>query len=218
MHRVVDAPAGRATTVEGMIRMISGHGLQYRVAAAEWEFEQIHRLNYRTFVEEIPQHPPNAERRLVDKFHAENTYGICVRDGRVVGMLAWRARRPFSLDQKLAELDAYLPPGRKPCEIRLLAVEKECRRGPVFHGLLALLAENFTRQGHDLALITGVLKQGRLYRRLGFVPFGPVLGSGAATFQPMQLSLERFAALCAESGGRWVPGELLKRADHGTRG
>ena len=31
----------------------------YRIAREPWEFEQIHRLNYRTFVEEIPQHPPN---------------------------------------------------------------------------------------------------------------------------------------------------------------
>ena len=198
--------------------MIPNHGFQFRVASADWEFEQIHRLNYRTFVEEIPQHPPNGERRLVDKFHAENTYGICVQEGRVVGMLAWRAHRPFSLDQKLPDLDGYLPPGRKPCEIRLLAVEMECRRGPVFHGLLTLLAENFARQGHDLALITGVLKQRRLYQRLGFVPFGPVLGSGPATFQPMQLSLERFAGLSAESGGRWVPGELLQRTVDGTTG
>ena len=33
--------------------------LVFKVASADWEFEQIHRLNYRTFVEEIPQHASN---------------------------------------------------------------------------------------------------------------------------------------------------------------
>lgn len=31
-------------------------GLIYKVADQEWEFESIHKLNYKTFVEEIPQH------------------------------------------------------------------------------------------------------------------------------------------------------------------
>lgn len=46
----------------------------YRIKLAETESEreQIHALNYATFVEEIPQHPRNAERRLVNRFDAEN--------------------------------------------------------------------------------------------------------------------------------------------------
>ncbi|HRE06968.1 MAG TPA: hypothetical protein PKX00_15250 [Opitutaceae bacterium] len=31
--------------------------LHFKLATEAWEFEAIHRLNYRTFVEEIPQHP-----------------------------------------------------------------------------------------------------------------------------------------------------------------
>jgi hypothetical protein len=169
----------------------------YRVATRDWEIEQIHRLNYRTFVEEIPQHPPNSSHRLVDKFHAENTYGICLREERVVGMIAWRARRPFSLDQKLCDLDKYLPAGCRPCEIRLLAVERAHRRGSIFLGLLSLIATHFTREGHDLALISGVLRQRTLYRHLGFVPFAHVLGSGLASFQPMMLPHHRFLAIAA---------------------
>lgn len=189
--------------------MTPGIRHEYRVAAEDWEIEEVHRLNYRTFVEEIPQHPPNPARRLVDRFHAENTYGICVAEGRVVGMLAWRARRPFSLDLKLPDLDRHLPPGRRPCEVRLLAVEPGHRRGRVFHGLMNLLATHFVREGHDLALITGVLRQQRLYRHLGFRPFGPVLGTGPASFQPMMLPLERFRELAGTAEGRWVPAGLL---------
>ena len=172
--------------------MSDSHSLRFKIAAEEDELEQIHRLNYRTFVEEIPQHPPNPERRLVDKFHAENTYVICLQGCRVVGMLAHRGQRPFSLDQKLPNLDAYLQPGRKLCEIRLLAVEKEYRHGRVFHGLLSLLTENFMRGGFDMAVISGALRQAKLYQHLGFTPFGPVLGRGEALFQPMYLTLESF--------------------------
>ena len=86
--------------------------LVFKLATEDWEFEQIHRLNYRTFVEEIPQHQPSAHQRLVDKFHAENTYLICLSHQKLVGMLAVRGQRPFSLDHKLPQLDSYLPPGR----------------------------------------------------------------------------------------------------------
>ena len=77
--------------------------------------------------------------RLVDKFHPENTYLICLSGRKLAGMLAARGNRPFSLDQKLEKLDSYLPAGRKVCEIRLLAIEKKFRGTQVLQGILALL-------------------------------------------------------------------------------
>jgi len=96
--------------------------LTFKIATEPWEFEQIHTLNYRTFVEEIPQHQPNPDQALVDPFHAENTYVICLHGRRLLGMVSVRDRRPFSLDKKLENLDDYLPPHRSVCEFRLLAV------------------------------------------------------------------------------------------------
>jgi aspartate aminotransferase-like enzyme len=171
---------------------MSNKSLQFKVASEDWEFEQIHQLNYQTFVEEIPQHQPSGTPRLVDKFHNENTYLICVANQRIVGMIAARGRRPFSLDQKLPNLDSYLPPGRRTCEIRLLSVEKAYRNGQVFRGLTALMWQYGLEHGYDLGVISGTTRQQRLYRHLGFVPFGPLLGSGEATFQPMYLTLENF--------------------------
>jgi aspartate aminotransferase-like enzyme len=107
-------------------------------------------------------------------------------------MIAARGRRPFSLDQKLANLDSYLPPGRRSCEIRLLSVEKEFRNSQVFRGLTALMWQYGLEHGYDLGVISGTTRQTRLYRHLGFVPFGPLLGSGEAKFQPMYLTLENF--------------------------
>jgi aspartate aminotransferase-like enzyme len=166
--------------------------LQFKVATEEWELEQVHELNYRTFVEEIPQHQASSTPRLVDKFHAENTYLVCLCGNQVVGMVAARGRRPFSLDQKLPNLDSYLPPGRRACEIRLLSVEKEFRNGQVFRGLTALMWQFGTEHGYDLGVISGTTRQQKLYRHLGFVPFGPQVGKGEATFQPMYLTLEKF--------------------------
>ncbi len=166
--------------------------LTFKTAAEDWEFEQIHRLNYKTFVEEIPQHHASPTHRLVDKFHAENTYLICLSGKKLVGMLAVRGKRPFSLDQKLENLDSYLPAGRSICEIRLLAIEKKFRGAQALQGILALLWQHGIERGYDLAIISGTNRQFRLYQHLGFVPFGPVVGSGEAQFQPMYVTLETF--------------------------
>jgi aspartate aminotransferase-like enzyme len=172
--------------------------LVFKSASEDWEFEQIHRLNYRTFVEEIPQHHASPTHRLVDKFHAENTYLVCLCGSKLVGMLAVRGARPFSLDQKLPNLDSYLPAGRKICEIRLLAIEKKFRGAQVLQGILALLWQHGVEKGYDLAIISGTTRQFRLYSHLGFVPFGPVVGTGEAQFQPMYITLETFEATARE--------------------
>lgn len=172
--------------------MNGGPHLTFKIASEDWEFEAIHRLNYQTFVEEIPQHGRDPSGRRVDPFHAENTYVIALHHEELVGMLALRGRRPFSLDAKLPDLDDHLPAGHRPCEIRLLAVVPAHRRGPVFGGLLELLVNHGKAQGYDLAVISGTTRQAKLYRHLGFVPFGPLLGTGEARFQPMYLTLEVF--------------------------
>lgn len=178
--------------------MSSRAPLVFKFATEDWEFEHIHRLNYKTFVEEIPQHQASPTHRLVDKFHPENTYLICLSGKKLVGMLAVRGNRPFSLDQKLEAVDGYLPAGRKICEIRLLAVEKKFRGAQVLQGILALLWQHGVERGYDLAIISGTPRQFRLYQHLGFVPFGPVVGSGDAQFQPMYVTIETFESTARE--------------------
>src|ERR1043166_3753099 len=178
--------------------MSSRPPLVFKTASEDWEFEAIHRLNYQTFAEEIPQHKADPSQRLVDKFHSENTYLIALCGRKLAGMLAVRSNRPFSLDQKLENLDSYLPAGRKICEIRLLAVEKKFRGAQVLQGILALLWQHGVEKGYDLAIISGTTRQFRLYQHLGFVPFGPVVGSGDAQFQPMYVTLETFEKTARE--------------------
>ena len=136
--------------------------LTYKVATEAWEFELISELNYATFVEEVPQHDPNLSRRLVDRFHDENTYLICLSGCELIGMVAVRHQRPFSLDEKLGSIDAYLPLGSSVCEIRLLSVAKERRNGRVIQGLLSLLARNCIDSEYDIAVISGNVTQERL--------------------------------------------------------
>ncbi len=198
--------------------------LTFKIATEEWELEQVFRLNYATFVEEVPQHDRNSSRRLIDRFHDENTYFICLRGKDLAGMVALRDRRPFSLDEKLGSIDEYLPPGSSVCEIRLLSVEKERRNGRVIQGLLSLLAKHCIKGGYDIAVISGNVTQQRLYRGLGFVPFGPVVGTPDAEFQPMYRRLAtleqdftgRFHPSVERNGGRRVnlmPGPVAIRQD-----
>jgi hypothetical protein len=164
----------------------------FKIASEPHEFEQLFRLNYKTFAEEIPQHESNPEKRLVDKFHAENTYLICMEDDHLLGMLAVRDKRPFSLDIKLENLDSYLPSYTSICEIRLLTVEPDKRSTRIFGGLALYLAQYCDDHHYDLALISGTTLQSKLYKHLGFTPFGPLVGNGEILFQPMYMTLDAF--------------------------
>jgi aspartate aminotransferase-like enzyme/predicted N-acetyltransferase YhbS len=176
-------------------------GFIFKIAEQPWEIEAVNALNYKTFVEEIPQHEPNSEKKLADKFHEENTYIVCVHPENqlLAGMIAFRDKRPFSLDKKLPDLDAHLPPGRSLCEIRLLAVEEEYRYTRISQGLIATLVQHAIDCGHDLAVISGTVRQIKLYKFLGFVPFGPLVGTEDAQYQPMFLTLEAYKELKARS-------------------
>ena len=169
----------------------------FKIAEHPWEIEAVHALNYKTFVEEIPQHGVNQEKRLVDKFHAENTYIVCVHEPRreLAGMIAYRDKRPFSLDAKVENLDAHLPAGHSPCEIRLLAVEERYRYTRISQGLIARLVRLAMDRARDLFVISGTVRQIKLYKYLGFNPFGPLVGSEGAEYQPMFATIDAYADL-----------------------
>jgi len=174
--------------------------IEFRVATLEWEFEQIHRLNYRTFVDEIPQHEKNSQGRLVDKFHENNTYVICVRNNTILGMLAICDRRPFSLEGKLPNFFKYLPEHSAVCEVRLLSIEKEYRNTLVFSGLLRMAMSICLQRNYDLAIISGTTRQLKLYKHLGFTAFGGLVGKENALYQPMYIDKNSARKLIEKSG------------------
>src|SRR5262245_57762309 len=137
------------------------------------ELEQIHRLNYRTFVSEIPQHADTGDGLLVDKFHNKNTYFIVLHDGRLVAMLSAHDQPPFSVAERLPNPGVLQLPGRRPLEVRLLAVEPDKRNSTVFFGLLHVLYSFAADKGYSHIFISGLVDRLMLYQRLGFEPLGP---------------------------------------------
>ncbi len=167
----------------------------YKIAETASEFEQIHQLNYETFVEEIPQHQQNKTRILIDKFHKENTYIICLKNKRVIGMIAVRSIRPFSVDEKVGKVEQHLSfKIENPVEIRLLAIEKKYRNGRPFLGLAQALVRYCLKVGADIAFISGTVREQKLYAQLGFTPFAQLVGDKDAAYQPMYLTRSTFDA------------------------
>jgi len=155
-----------------------------------YEFLQIHKLNYKTFVDEIPQHQQNPEKILVDKFHNKNKYLIAKNGRKVIGMVCYNGERPFSLDSKIPDLDQYLPQHTNIVEARLLSVCQEERNPTVAYRLLQFLSQTLLRQNVDAAVISGTTRQIKLYKAMGFTPFGPLVGEPGAEYQPMFITLK----------------------------
>lgn len=165
-----------------------------KIAQTKAEFDAIEKLNYAIFVEEIPQHEPNESKRKVDRFHAENTYLIVYKEKEIVGMLAFRDQRPFSIDEKIGVVENYLEEGlcEKLCEIRLLAVKKEYRTGRVLLRLARALYSFAYEKGYSAAVISGTTREEKLYKQMGFTQFAPAVGTEEAKFLPMVLTRLQF--------------------------
>src|ERR1700736_1526932 len=103
-------------------RMLRVGSYVFKRAETTEEFEQIHCLNYRIFVDEIPQHPDPGTGRLIDKFHDKNAYFVALYHGGVVGMVSVHGQAPFSVADRLADLGILQAPGTRPLEVRLLAI------------------------------------------------------------------------------------------------
>ncbi len=175
-------------------------GVIWKRLTEPWELDQVYRLNHRTFAEEIPQHAERPDRRLIDARLADSVAFVAVAEERVVGMVAISSKRPFSLDGKVPDLDSYLPPHARACEVRLLCVEPERRQGAVFGGLLGCVIEHGRSEGIDLAVISGTERQGKLYRHLGFQTFGPPIGTPKAPYRAMYVTWDDLAPSARKLG------------------
>lgn len=164
-----------------------------KIAHTEAEFEAIARLNYQTFVEEIPQHSHHPSHRLTDAFHEQNTYLVCYHDEHIIAMLTFRDQRPFSLDHKIGTVEAFLSAeqGRKLCELRLLAIEPEYRHSLAFFHLIQAMYHYLLDQDYSACVISGTTRQQKLYRKIGFEAFAPEVGSEQARFVPMVLTADK---------------------------
>lgn len=187
-----------------------------KIATSEKEFEEIAALNYATFVEEIPQHPTNAARHLVDKFHTENTYLVVYKEQQLIGMLALRDKRPFSIDEKIGIVENYLTAEdcEKLCEVRLLAIKKQYRNGRVFFRLAQALVNYLFERRYTACVISGTTREQKLYKQMGFQQFAEAVGTSEALFLPMVLTREGSAPLrqrLRRDAFTFYPGPVLQQ-------
>ncbi|MCC6230062.1 MAG: alanine--glyoxylate aminotransferase family protein [Phycisphaerales bacterium] len=164
--------------------------LVFKVATEASELQQVHELNYLTFVREIGQHEDLGRPTLVDKFHERNLYLIATRAGSVVAMLAVHDRPPFSVATRLEDpawIERNCP---RPVEVRLLAVRPTERQSVVLPGLLWLLYRHAGTAGYSHMLASGVRQQLGMYRKLGFEAIGVERPSGHAYFTPLVMPVE----------------------------
>ena len=176
---------------------------RFRAPQSVEEFQQLFRLNYRIFVQELRQHPDDGSGLLIDRFHDKNRYVIAVLDGAVVGMISVHDQPPFSIEQKLADSARLEQLAGRLLEVRLLAIEKPHRNQTVFAGLLGLVYEYALAQGYDWLLISGLVERLDMYRKLGFLELGPAVRSGEALYAPMALRLSHLPAAVLEGIERW---------------
>src|SRR5437588_143129 len=133
----------------------------FKRAETKQELDQIHRLNYRTFVEEIPQHSPMHGDTLVDKFHEKNAY--------LIGLSGAHDQQPFSIAERLPDPDVLTSPGMRPMEVRLLAIEPSERNNVVlFFGLMYVIYDYARKNGYTHLFISAYADRVSLYKKLGF--------------------------------------------------
>lgn len=162
--------------------------IHYRQAATEAEFEAIHRLNHQVFASEIPQHAPQPDGRLVDRFHETNTYFIALCDNQLAGMVAVHSGPLFSVARRLPNPE-ILCRLQFPLEVRLLAIDPAYRQRTVLNGLFVQILNYARQQGCSDLLISGIAQRVSMYRRLGFEPLGPAVEEAGTAFIPMRLPL-----------------------------
>ncbi|QEL16002.1 hypothetical protein [Limnoglobus roseus] len=175
----------------------------FKQALSPQELEQVHRLNYQTFVQEIPQHADTGTGQLVDKFHEKNRYLICLKDNELVGMISWCDQPPFSIASRLPDPSILEQPGLRPVEIRLMAVVPTERNSLVLPGLVWALFQQSKTMPWTHFVISGVVEQRELHTHLGFEPLGPPIGTGRAQFTPMWLPVGKLDETMGRSMQLW---------------
>jgi aspartate aminotransferase-like enzyme/N-acyl-L-homoserine lactone synthetase len=177
----------------------------FKRAETKQEFDQIHRLNHRTFVEEIAQHSPRGGESLVDKFHDKNSYLIAVREDQVVAMIGAHDQAPFSVAERLPDPAVLKQPGMRPLEVRLLAIEPSERNNiDLFFGLMYFIYEHARKNGYTHLFISAYSERLNLYEKLGFAALGPAVTCGAAAFVPMMLKLDKMPLKALRVKQRWL--------------
>jgi len=163
--------------------------IDIRPAATPADWEALERLNYATFVEEIPQHPPNEAKRLADPKLERATMLLAWDADLLAGMISVSWTRPFSMDLKLPNVDELVPPGSRPAEFRLLAVRPPWRRSRLAIRLIGTAGKMAVLAGCTHGIVSAYEGQAKMYEHLGGYVVGPPIGTAAAPYRMMVFPL-----------------------------
>jgi len=163
--------------------------LAFRLAATPDDYDIIRRMNNDVFASEIGQHQASPDGRLVDALESRSDFLLAFDSRRLAAMVSFHGQPPFSVEGKLPGPGSLVSLPGPVFEIRLLAVDPAYRGTHVLMLLLIRLFDILCGKGARTVVISGIASRASMYRKMGFMPLGPAVRSGAAEFIPMALDL-----------------------------
>ncbi|CQR61010.1 pyridoxal phosphate-dependent aminotransferase [Streptomyces leeuwenhoekii] len=154
-------------------------------SATAGDLPWIHGLRHRVYAEELGQHAPNAEGRLVDGLDGDNVYLVAARRADRLGFVSvtppWVGR--YGLDKYLTRAELPLLDEGDVFEVRLLTVEPEARSGAVGALLMYAALRWIASRGGRRVVAMGRADLLGMYRAAGLRPVGRTVRSGAVDFE-----------------------------------
>ncbi|MEW2615574.1 aminotransferase class I/II-fold pyridoxal phosphate-dependent enzyme [Streptomyces sp. NPDC047880] len=144
----------------------------------------IHELRHRVYAEELGQHSPRADGRLVDGLDGDNVYLVAARGAERVGFVSvtppWVGR--YGLDKYLTRAELPLLDEADVFEVRLLTVEPGARNGAAGALLMYAALRWIASRGGRRVVAMGRTDLIGMYRAAGLRPVGRTVRSGAVAF------------------------------------
>ena len=144
----------------------------------------IHELRHRVYAEELGQHSPRADGRLVDGLDGDNVYLVAARGAERVGFVSvtppWVGR--YGLDKYLTRAELPLLDEADVFEVRLLTVEPGARNGAAGALLRYAALRWIASRGGRRVVAMGRTDLIGMYRAAGLRPVGRTVRSGAVAF------------------------------------
>ena len=169
--------------------------LSISVAAAA-DREEIYRLRHEVYARELRQHPANAATRLRDALDAGNTYIVARVAGKVGGFVSITPPGPrgYSIDKYFRRGELPFPVDDGLYEVRLLTV-RQTHRGSDVAALLMYAAFRWV-EAHGGRHIVAIGRREilELYLKVGLLPAGKSVRSGAVTYDLLHASIPEIRA------------------------
>jgi histidinol-phosphate/aromatic aminotransferase/cobyric acid decarboxylase-like protein/predicted GNAT family N-acyltransferase len=167
----------------------------------------IYRLRHEVYARELGQHPENVQQQLCDALDEFNHYILATSNDEIVGFLSITppGHDRYSVDKYVPRAELPVPVDDGLYEVRLLTVAKSHRTSRATLLLMHAAMRWIDERGGRNVVAIGRREVVSLYQKVGFVPAGRSIQSGAVHYELMSTSLDR-ARRCGAPFG-----ELIRR-------